>query len=251
MQLHTIKSYNHSSCLFAGIKKLVSEHTESLFQNTLKRLDCMMHKSHGRETADQDVQMKVIWFFTEVNLSGVHCDGDLKYLLREEEKLTFCCCSCDGDLKTDHAMHAILTTTTKGDEEEEEEPSSYTDHEEEEEQPSLLHRTDDSSSACPRTKPDSPFSSLDLLHPPAQSSQHHLPSLAPSFQNSIALEKRSVSIISVFFFFFFLLLFFFFFSSCSYSFFIPLLFSFSHSPSPLPQNSRISTKQIHSAIMSS
>jgi hypothetical protein len=60
MQLHTIKSYNHSSCLFAAIKKLVSEHTESLFQNTLKRLDCMMHKSHGRETADQDVQMKVI-----------------------------------------------------------------------------------------------------------------------------------------------------------------------------------------------
>lgn len=40
--------------------RLVSEHIESLFQNTLKRLDCMMHKSHGRETADQDVQMKVI-----------------------------------------------------------------------------------------------------------------------------------------------------------------------------------------------
>ncbi len=136
-------------------------------------------------------------------------------------------------------MHTILTTTTtKGDEEEEEEeePSSYTDHEEEQEQPCLLHRTDDSSSACPRTKPDSPFSSLDLHHPPAQSSQHHLPSLAPSFQNSIALQKCSLSIISVFFFFFFfffflLLLFFFFFSSCSYSFFIPLLFSFSFTSS--------------------
>lgn len=88
-------------------------------------------------------------------------------------------------------MHAILTTTTKGDEEEEEEeePSSYTDHEEEQEQPSLLHRTDDSSSACPRTKPDSPFSWLDLLHPPAQSSQHHLPSLLPQASKIRSLFK--------------------------------------------------------------